>query len=109
MIVAEQQQTFFNICNMVYTMIASTTPVDTRNLLNHTSMYSSLQGNECTIEIYAPKVTKKGNDDYAQYVNYCPKLRGGKTNKNYHYIEKAIIQACNIIAEGIGAVVINEL
>lgn len=101
------EEMIVNAINLIFSMITANTPVDTRNLLNHTTM--SLYGNKATIEITAPKVTANGKDDYAQYVNYLPTTRGGNANKNYHYIERAILQACEIVASRVGGVVINEL
>ena len=96
-----------NASNLILSIICANTPVDTRNLLNNTTM--KIYGNKTIIEITAPKVTNKGNDDYAQYVNYRPNFKSGKPNPNYHYVERAILQACNIIASRIGAEIVNEL
>ena len=101
------EELIINASNLILSMICASTPVDTRNLLNHTTM--KIYGNKATIEITAPKVTKNGADDYAQYVNNIPTYKSGKPNKNYHYVERAILQACEIIASRIGAVIVNEL
>lgn len=96
-----------NASNLILSIICANTPVDTRNLLNNTTM--KIYGNKTIIEIKALKVTKSGDDDYAQYVNYISNFKSGKPNPNYHYVENAILQACNIIASRIGAEIINEL
>lgn len=96
----------FEFMDLAYSMIISDTPVDTRNLLNNTRFV--IFGNEAQITIEAPKYTAKGEDDYAPYVNYN-KQRTAKEKKNYHYVERNLVQACKIIAEKYGGVVVNEL
>lgn len=96
----------FEYLNLAYTMILVDTPVDTRNLLNNTTF--EIKGNEATIIISAPKSTNKGTINYAPYVNYN-KQRSRKERKNYHYVERNLIQAGKIIAERYGGVLINEL
>ena len=96
-----------NASDLILSMICASTPVDTHNLLNNTTM--KVYGNKAIIEITAPKKTSKGDDDYAQYVNYIPNFKRGKKNPNYHYVENAILEACKIIASRIGAEIINEL
>lgn len=96
----------FEIMNLAYSMIVSDTPVDTRNLLNNTKF--ELGQNEATITISAPKITNKGATDYAPYVNYN-RQRSFKERKNYHYVERNLVQAVTIVAEKYGGVVINEL
>ena len=96
-----------NASNLILSIICANTPVDTRNLLNNTTM--KIYGNKTIIEITAPKKTSKGDDDYAQYVNYIPNFKSGKPNPNYHYVENVILEACKIIASRIGAEIINEL
>lgn len=92
--------------NLAFSMILADTPVDTRNLLNNTKF--EINGNEATIIISAPKVTKKGLSDYAPFVNYN-RQRSFKERKNYHYVERNLIQACQIVAEKYGGTFINEL
>lgn len=101
------EELIINASNLILSILCASTPVDTRNLLNNTTM--KMYGNKAIIEITAPKVTANGKDDYAQYVNYLPTTISGKANKNYHYVERAILQACEIIASRVGGVVINEL
>ena len=96
-----------NASDLILSILCASTPVDTHNLLNHTTM--KVYGNKAIIEITAPKETSKGDDDYAQYVNYIQNFKSGKKNPNYHYVENAILQACKIIASRIGAEIINEL
>lgn len=96
----------FEFMNLAFSLIISDTPVDTRNLLNNTRF--EINGNEATIIVSAPKATKKGYDNYAPYVNYN-KQRSFKERKNYHYVERNLVQAAQIIAERYGGVVINEL
>ena len=97
----------FQLYNLIYGILVNATPVDTRNLLNHTIF--SYDGKSAEISISAPKVQGGKMTDYFPYVNYKENLRNGKPNQNYHYVEKAIIQACEIFAERIGGVVVNEL
>lgn len=96
----------FEFMDLAFSMILSSTPVDTENLKNNTRFV--IFGNEAQITIEAPKYTDKDVEDYAPYVNYN-KRRTAKEKKNYHYVEKNLVQACEIIAEKYGGVVINEL
>lgn len=96
----------FEFMNLAFSLIVSDTPVDTRNLLNNTRF--EINGNTATIIISAPKSTKKGMIDYAPYVNYN-KQRSFKERKNYHYVERNLVQSAQIIAEKYGGMVINEL
>lgn len=96
----------FEFMNLAFSLIVSDTPVDTRNLLNNTRF--EINGNEATIIVSAPKSTPKGMINYAPYVNYN-KQRSFKERKNYHYVERNLVQAASIIAERYGGVVINEL
>ena len=97
----------FELYNLIYGILVNATPVDTRNLLNHTIF--SYDGNYAEISISAPKVSNGKMTDYYKYVNNYERLRNGKPNPNYRYVQKAIIQACEIYAESVGGVVRNEL
>ena len=76
---------------LAWAILVNSTPVDTRNLLNNTTY--EIGDGYAVIHIAAP--SKYG--DYSQYVNYndqhTPKLR-----KNYHYVERSMVQAARIIA-----------
>lgn len=97
----------FELYNLIYSILVNSTPVDTRNLLNHTIF--TFDGKTAEISISAPKITKGEMTDYYKYVNDYESLRNGKPNPNYHYVQKAIIQACKIFAERVGGVIQNEL
>ena len=91
---------------LVFSLIASATPVDTRNLLNNTTY--TINGDKAEIVISGPKITKQGMTDYAHYVNYN-RRRTAKEQRNYHYVENNIIQAVRIFADKVGGEIINEL
>lgn len=91
---------------LVFSLIAASTPVDTHNLLNNTTY--KINGNRAEIVISAPLETANGMDNYATYVNYN-RQRTAKEKKNYHYVENNIIEACKIFANKVGGEIINEL
>ena len=90
-----QDELVVQYLNLAFSILVASTPVDTRNLLNHT-VYEIGNG-YATITISAP--SKYG--DYAYYVNYN-RRRGAKEVKNYHYVENSLKQAANIIASSTG-------
>ena len=100
------QEMIMQFTMLAFSLIATATPVDTRNLLNNTTY--SINGNKAKIVISAPKATKDGMTNYATYVNYNPQ-RSAKERKNYHYVENSLIQACKIFADKVGGVFVNEL
>ena len=96
----------FEFMDLAFSLIINDTPKDTHNLENNTTFI--IFGNDAQITISAPKETKKGITNYAPYVNYN-RQRSAKEKKNYHYVERNLVQAAEIIAKRYGGVVINEL
>lgn len=80
---------------LAWAILCNATPVDTRNLLNNTTY--ELGDGYAVIHITAP--SKYG--DYSQYVNYNDQ-HTAKLRKNYHYVEKSMIQAARILVSTYG-------
>lgn len=94
---------FNDFGSQLYAELVNTMPVDTGNMINHTFMRVS--DDEIQIVITAP--TSKGYD-YAYDVNEN-RQRGEKEKRNYHYVQRCIERAMQIISQKYGGVINGKI
>lgn len=81
---------------LLYTTLLANCPVDTGNMVANITLED--MGDYWLITVSGPKKTKKGDDDYAKYVNYN-RQRTPKEAKNYKWVERTIQQVAELIGE----------
>lgn len=94
---------FNDFGSQLYAELMNTMPVDTGNMINHTYM----RVNEDTIQIVISGPTSKGYD-YAYDVNENQQ-RSAKEERNYHYVQRCINRALQIVAQKYGGVINGKI
>lgn len=87
--------------NQLFSLLQSTCPVDTGNMLKNIKMEET----DDAFFIYINAPHPNGNYDYARAVNYGLKAKAenrqmsSKEKRNYHWVERAVKQSADLVAE----------